>query len=174
MTVSRRLASKVATTTFNTSAAENEVATLDVAAYGLEGSGYAVRATFWGDILNNTGGGDTALFKVKLDDGTAATLLTTPAVSLSASANRRQWRLVVDILSDASADSQRVSGVLHISDASAVTFSLGSTDGITLIGYGTATETTSNIISVDVTVTLGSSSANLEVTCKGGLLEALT
>ena len=70
MTVSRRLASKVATTTFNTSTAENELATLDVPAYGLEGSGYAIRATYWGDLLNNTGGADTAVFKVKLDNET--------------------------------------------------------------------------------------------------------
>lgn len=174
MPASRRVAAKTSTTTVNTTAAETEIATLDIPAYGLEGTGYAVRATFWGDLLNNTGGGATVIFKVKLDDGTAATPLTTPAVSLSTSANRRQWRMVVDVLSVAASDSQRVAGVLHISDASTDTFSAGSTDGLTLVGYGTATETTSSIISVDVTATLGTSSANLEVTCKGGILEALT
>ena len=172
----------IITTIVNSTVVETTLTTLTVPA-GYLAVGYGVRAVSAGDILNNIGADATCLFRVKLG---ATTILTTPAITLAASANRRKWRLAVDILAE-SGVLQRASGVLHISDAAAETFAdtmkavrnqLGwpSTDargGAHLIGYGTAAETGANVLDIAITVTLSTANANLEVTHKIGTLEGL-
>jgi hypothetical protein len=164
MTV-RLVAHDFTTTTVNTTATETNLTVLPVPTGGLA-SDTAIRVTCGGDLLNNTGSPDTFLFTVYL--GSTA-ILTTGATSLAASANRYKWRLQTEI--GAATDStQRATGLLTISAADTDDFSA---DGLALTGYGTASEDGTDQLDVTLTITLGSSSANLEATHKTGILEAI-
>lgn len=169
MPTSIRGSSKIATTTVNTTVAETEIAELVLPANGLWTPGAAARFTAAGDLLSNTGSAETVIFKFLLG---ATTVFTTPAVALPADADRRQWRADILILSVAT-DSQRITGHLQISDAEAGTWVDDTADGVTLTGYGTAARDDAAEIDVTLTVTLSTSSASLEATCKAAVLELL-
>ena len=153
------------TNTVVNTVAERELVALTVPAYGLAATNM-VRFTVAGDFLNNSGSSDTVLFKVKLGTSVA---LTTPAVSLANSANRRQWRLVVDVLAEGDA-LQRLSAVLHFSDDTADNFGPAETY---LVGYGTDTEDGTATVDVSVTATLGTAAATLDIRSHMALLEAV-
>lgn len=169
MAASLRVSSKTATTTAVSTVTETEIAELVLPANGLWTPGAAARFTAAGDLLSNTGSAETVIFKFLLG---ATTVLTTPAVALAADADRRQWRADILILS-AATDSQRITGHLQISDAESGTWVDDTADGVTLTGYGTAAENDGATIDVTLTVTLSSSSASLEATCKLAVLELL-
>jgi hypothetical protein len=161
----RRLALDAATTTVNTSTAETDLTVVSIPPNGLAADG-VVRLTAVGDFLNNTGSADTITFKVKLGTSVA---LTTPTISLAASTTRRKWRLELDIIAETDT-AQRLSAVLHISDAATDNFAA---DGVSYTGYGTDTETGTAAVDVSVTATLGTSSALLEVRHHAAILEAI-
>lgn len=163
------LDSKVSTTTVNNTTTETDLFSSTLPAFALEVANRSVRLKLAGEFLNNTGGADTLVIRVKI--GTT-TLLATVALSLAASANRRKWFLEAEIISTA-ADTQRARGTLHISDADTDSFSDSGTDGVFAVGYGTGAEVTSNALDFDVTGQLGTASVNLEVTCTMGQLEFL-
>jgi hypothetical protein len=156
-----KLVSKIATVTINNSITETDLVNFDVPAYGLEFAEQSIRVKMAGEFLNNTGAAATLTFKVKL--GTT-TILTTAALSLAQSANRRKWDMEVELLATA-ADTQRIRGTLQISDADAETFANHSTDGEIVTGYGTATEMTSDALTFVLTGQLGTANASIEVTC---------
>ena len=144
---------------------ETEIASLVSPAYGLA-SGRAVRLTVAGQLVNNVGTSQTVTFRVKLE---GTTILTSPAYSLSTSANNRMWQ--VEALVAAEADAiQRLSGTIHISAAGTTTLLAGGEYGI---GYGTGTKDGTGTIDVSVTAQLGSASTSLTLTKRMALLEQL-
>lgn len=164
-----RVASKIATTTVNTTTADTALGVLSLPSSGLGGIGRAARFTAAGDLLSDTGSAETVIFKFKLG---ATTVLTTPAVPLPDDTDRRQWRseilvVAVDLVS------QRITGHLQISDAEAGTWVDDTADGVVLTGYGTAAEDAGTILACTLSVTLSASSASLEATCKTAVLELL-
>lgn len=147
------------TTTINTTAAETDLFTYTLPAALLDVDGRGVRFIAAGDFLNNTAGADTLTLRFKL--GTT-TMLATPAISLTNSANRRKWRVEVYLMSTGT-DEQDASGEFRISDDSTDTWASEGTSGHQAVGYGTATENAGNALDMDLTAQLGSSSASLEV-----------
>ena len=126
---------------------------------GIDG---ALRITVEGDLLNNTGG--TATLEVKVKFG-GTTVLDTAAISYGAGANRMPVTLQVLIGNLGATNAQRVRGLMF-----AYGTGVGITNGLmlltapyTLIGQyaGLAIDTTL-AQTLQVTVTLGSASANLE------------
>lgn len=164
-----KLTSKLSTTTVNTTTTETDLVNFDVPANGLEIAAHSIRVVAAGEFLNNTGGADTVQFRVKLG---ATTLLATAALSFNASANRRKWRMEIDILAEAE-DLQRVSGTLEISDADTDSFADHGTDGQAATGYGTGAEVTSAPLTFKITGQLGTSNALLEVTCTMAQVELI-
>jgi hypothetical protein len=160
----------LATVNVINTASETEIVSLVQPAYGMA-AGRAVRLTVAGQLFNNSGGADTATFKVKL--GTT-TVLTSSAISITASASKRIWRLIADIGCETD-DLQRVTAHLSLSEPTSDNFPLSdwSTDGATGVGYGTATEDGTGTVDVSVSVTLGSADADLWVVKRMGLLEQL-
>lgn len=164
-----RTDSKISTTTVNTSTAETEIAELVMPAGALWKAKAGARFSANGDILNNSGVAATVVFKFKLG---ATTIVTTPATSWAASANRRKWRAEIEVVSVA-ADSQRVSAALWVSDADADTWTDDSSDGRFYIGKGVAIEDDGVAIDLTLLATLGASHASLEITCTQATLELL-
>lgn len=164
-----RFATKISTTTVNTSAAETEIAELVMPAGALWKPGAGARFVANGEILNNSGVAATVIFKFKLG---ATTIVTTPATPWAASANRRKWKAEIHVVSVAT-DSQRVSAALWVSDADADTWADDSSDGRFYIGQGVAVVDDGASIDVTLLATLGASHANLEITCTQATLELL-
>lgn len=146
-------------TIINTTAAETDLFTYTLPAGLLDVDGRGIRFIAAGDFLNNTAGADTVTLRFKL--GTT-TLLATPAVSLTNSANRRKWRVEVYLMSTGT-DAQDASGEFHISDDSTDTWASEGTSGHQAVGYGTATENAGTALDMDLTAQLGTSDANLEI-----------
>lgn len=159
----------VSTTTVVSSAAETDLLSVGVPAGALDTPGRKVRVEIAGDILNNTGSAQTVVLKFKYDD---TTILTTKAISLAASANRRKWRAEIELIAETSS-AQRCSALAHISEAATDTFATDETDGVNITGYGTSAETTATEKTVKVTAQLGASDANLEITSKMATVELL-
>lgn len=155
-----KLTHVVSTTTIVNSAAEANLVTASIPAGALGAVGNKIRVEVAGDFLNNSGGADTIVFKFKY--GTT-TLLTTKAISLGASANRRKWRAEIELIAVTSA-TQRASGLLHISEDSIDTWATDESSGVNVSGYGTASEATTSAKNVVVTAQLGTAHASLEVT----------
>jgi hypothetical protein len=164
-----KLDHKVSTTTIVNTTAETDLLSSSIPGNALSIVGNKIRVELVGDILNNTGAADTVLLKFKY--GTT-TILTTKAISLGASTNRRKWRAEIELIAETSS-AQRCSGMAHVSEASSDTWATDEASGVNVVGYGTAAEATSSAKDVKVTATLGSASANLEITCKMGTVELL-
>lgn len=81
--------------------------------------GTSLDIDFFGDYLNNSGGASTLRVRVR----PGSSVLSTPFMSIGASANRRKWFLLVRIEFEA-LDSQRVGAKLWMSQATTDTFAL--------------------------------------------------
>lgn len=147
------------TTTIVSSASEADLFTYTLPTALLDVDGRGVRFIAGGDFLNNTAGADTLVIRLKL--GTT-TMLATPAISLTNSANRRKWRVEAYIMSTGT-DEQDASGEFRISDDSTDTWASEGTSGHQAVGYGTATENAGNALDLDLTGQLGTSDASLDV-----------
>ena len=147
------------TTTIVNSAAEADLFTYQLPTALLDVDGRGIRFIAGGDFLNDSGIADTLILRLKL--GTT-TMLATPAISFTDSANRRKWRVEVYIMSTGT-DEQDASGEFRISDDSTDTWASEGTSGHQAVGYGTATEDAGTALDLDLTGELGAADVDLDV-----------
>jgi hypothetical protein len=118
--------------------------------------------TAFGSQLNNSGGGVTYQYFVKVG---ATTVTTTNTFTFTANANRRKWRFVVDLFFD-STTVQEVSAQLSVSQAGTMTAPRVQAEG-DYIGYSTCTEDFATAKNVVVSVQMGTASASADFVLEG-------
>lgn len=164
-----KLDHKISTTTVVNTTTETDLYSVSIPVGALSIVGFKLRMKITGDILNNSAGAQTVVLKAYFDD---TAMLTTKAISLAQSANRRKMEIEVEVIAE-TASAQRASGLLHISEPSTDTWATDESSGINATGYGTAAEATTAAKNLKVTATLGAADAAFEITAKMGHVELL-
>lgn len=128
-----KLTSTATPTTFESSTAE-----VDIFTYSISGAaaGDVYRLVLGGDYLNFSGSASTGIFKVKLG---ATTIATATATSWNSGAQRREWRMEVDLVVG-TLTQQSVSAWVTQAAATADNWPMATTAAGAAPGYGTATE----------------------------------
>ncbi len=132
-----------------------------------------LRLTLLGDYLNNTGASEDPRLRVKWGGTTIWDQV--PSV-IGSNANRRPFRAVVEIANLNSATSQYMSGVMAIGSANA-TVGIGSANpadaGGMIASAGLLSVNTASAAVIAVTAQHDTSSANLSLRVRYGILELL-
>lgn len=144
---------------------------------GTLGTNRVARLSLNGDFLNNTGGFQQIIIRVKLGGTTLYDSNTSS--SIDASASRRAWRMVFEVGNLQASNSQFMSGNFSMSRAGSATTGIGSI-GVALdaldSGYGmngTSSIDTSVDRTLEVTVQNSANSANMSFRKRLGVLELL-
>lgn len=132
-------------------------------------AGDVVRFRAFGDSINNSGATRTLTLKVKLG---ATTILTSPAMSFTANANRGEWNLDVLLIIE-STTAQRLGAFFTQGTVNASTWNtISSTQ--TISGAGTATEDVSSAKTLAVTATWDGAALTTDIRLLGAVLEKIT
>lgn len=164
-----KLDHKISTTTVVNTTTETDLYSVSIPVGALGIVGFKLRMEIAGDILNNSAGAQTVVFKAYYDD---TAMLTSKAISLGNNAQRRKWKADIELIAE-TASAQRCSALLHISEPTADTWATDESSGVNVTGYGTAAEATTAAKNLKITATLGAADANFEITAKMGTVELL-
>ncbi len=118
---------------------------------GALGATGGVRLTIGGDYLNNTGG--AVILDIRIVLG-ATTVLASQLVNITASANRRKWRLDIWFMNSAAA-AQKWNASFAMTPPTAEDFGIGDTTAAQFFlgaGQDVSAEDTSGALTLDVTV----------------------
>ena len=166
---SRVLASTVADVSVVNTVTEGDLVSLTIPA-GVVAAGDMVRITVGGDSLQNSGANVDYTYRFKLG---ATTVLATAVVAVTATASRRNWRCVVEIVF-VTAASERVSAAFSGSGGQTDTWKSGATtfpSGAT--GYGTAAVDTASAVVAKLTVQMGTANANADAVAHHAIMELI-
>lgn len=127
------------------------------------------RLTTWGSLLNNTGAGVTYTFRGELGSTIA---LATPAISMGASANRRRWRAVIDMLVESTTVQELAAELIVAATGANDTWSLmGSSESA--IGVGSAAENLNAGLQIYLSIQMGTASVNADFRREAQVLERM-
>jgi hypothetical protein len=157
-------------TTINTDNTERTLYSFSVPG-GTLSSKYTLRLVLTGTILNNTGSSDSTTFKIKY----GATTLYAASHSLGASANRRSWRIEVELTGFNATNVQELAGMFAIGTMTVATTGTGGLAAtaatvVPITGAAGAEDSTADK-TLAVTSQFTASSANLEIVVRRAILE---
>ena len=160
----------LSTTTINTDNTERTLYSFSVPG-GTLSNKYTLRLVLTGTILNNTGSSDSTTFKIKY----GATTLYAASHSLGASANRRSWRIEVELTGFNATNVQELAGVFAIGTITVATTGTGGLAAtaatvVPITGAAGAEDSTADK-TLAVTSQFTASSANLEIVVRRATLE---
>ncbi|MCX6020583.1 MAG: carboxypeptidase-like regulatory domain-containing protein [Chloroflexi bacterium] len=161
----RVLARSVVDVAIGTTAAETTVISQSVPA-GILGTTRTVKVTIEGDYVNNTGGNQSLLWKLKLG-ATTVVNSSSGSINLATGGNTRPFIVEATITNRNSANAQY--GYLAVKNRADATTNLE----IDLLSTGTASEDTSSAKTLVVTVQHSISSVNLVLTARVIRIEIL-
>jgi hypothetical protein len=131
-------------------------------------AGDVLRLTLAGDWLNFTGSAQTVQLAVSLG---GVELMASDAESFNSGAQRREWRMDVEVLFPTAA-TQAASALFVMSAATADNWTLGTTNQLGP-GFGSGSVVASTPVTLKVDATLGVADASCEMLCKMAVLQRL-
>lgn len=168
------IAKDTGTVTWANTAAEQDLTNKTIPG-GLMGVDKCLRITLWGDMMNNSGSGQTLTLKVYAG---ATVLYNDSFGSITANASRRSWWLQLVFNNHNAANSNFLAGIALLGTTGGATTGSGDLGAAgfreaVISSNGSTTIDTSADQAIKVTATLGAANSNLDIRVQGSTWELL-